>query len=132
MALEPYRPERDNRYRDELDRELDQKIDKFFDRWNWKLVRGLRRLAIVAFVIWVLINVIPSAYTFIQRAPLGPVILQVLSVAGYLFVFIGFQFFLMYFYAVDVQIPTQQLKLPLVFTADNDGKIVRITSPLNN
>ena len=43
MALEPYRPPSDNRYRDELDREIDQKIDTFFHRWNWKLVRFIRR-----------------------------------------------------------------------------------------
>ena len=48
MALEPYRPPSDNRYRDELDREIDQKIDTFFHRWNWKLVRFIRRAVIVA------------------------------------------------------------------------------------
>jgi hypothetical protein len=53
MALEPYRPPSDNRYRDELDREIDQKIDTFFHRWNWKLVRFIRRALFILFVLWV-------------------------------------------------------------------------------
>ena len=61
MALEPYRPPSDNRYRDELDREIDQKIDTFFHRWNWKLTRFVRRAIIVVFVLWVAANAIPSA-----------------------------------------------------------------------
>jgi ATP-dependent Zn protease len=104
MALEPYRPPSDNRYRDELDRELDQKIDTFFHRWNWKLTRFIRRAIIVLFVLWVAVNVIPTAFQFVTTQPLGPVILQVLSVAGYLFVFIGFQFFLMYFFMARTRI----------------------------
>jgi endonuclease V-like protein UPF0215 family len=38
----------------------------------------------------------------------------------------------MYFYAVDVEVPSQRVKLPFVFIADDEGKIVRINSPLNN
>ena len=38
----------------------------------------------------------------------------------------------MYFYAVDVEIPNQHAKLPFIFTADDDGNIVKISSPLNN
>src|SRR5262249_17148726 len=104
MALEPYRPPSDNRYRDELDREIDQKIDTFFHRWNWKLARFIRRAIIVVFVLWVAVNVIPSAFQFVTTQPLGPVILQLLSVAGYLFVFIGFQFGLMYFFMARTRI----------------------------
>jgi hypothetical protein len=104
MALEPYRPPSDNRYRDELDREIDQKIDTFLHRWNWKLARFVRRAIIVLFVLWVAANVIPSAFTFVTTQPLGPVILQLLSVAGYLFVFIGFQFSLMYFFMARTRI----------------------------
>src|SRR6266545_5556983 len=104
MALEPYRPPSDNRYRDELDRELDKKIDTFFHRWNWKLVRFIRRAAIVVFVIWLLINIIPAALKFVSSQPMGPVILQVVSMAGYLFVFIGFQFGLMYFFMARTRI----------------------------
>ncbi|HEU5098597.1 MAG TPA: AAA family ATPase [Roseiflexaceae bacterium] len=104
MALEPYRPPSDNRYRDELDREIDQKIDTLFHRWNWKLARFIRRAIIVLFVLWVAANVIPSAFEFVTTQPLGPVILQLLSVAGYLFVFIGFQFGLMYFFMARTRI----------------------------
>ena len=42
MAIEPYRPDQRNQYRDDLDREIDQKIDTFFHRWNWKLARFIR------------------------------------------------------------------------------------------
>ena len=104
MALEPYRPPSDNRYRDELDREIDQKIDTFFHRWNWKLVRLIRRVAIVLFLLWVAINTIPAALAFVTTQPLGPLILQVLTMGAYLFVFIGFQFSLMYFFMARTRI----------------------------
>jgi cell division protease FtsH len=104
MALEPYRPPSDNRYRDELDREIDQKIDTFFHRWNWKLVRLIRRVAIVLFLLWVAINTIPAALALVTTQPLGPVILQVLTMGAYLFVFIGFQFSLMYFFMARTRI----------------------------
>jgi len=104
MALEPYRPNRDSRYRDELDREIDQKIDTFFDRWNWKLLRAIRRIVIVAVVLWLVFNIVPSAFTFVRSTPMGPVILQLVTTAGYLFVFIGFQFSLMYFFMARTRI----------------------------
>ena len=104
MALEPYNPPRGPRYRDELDREIDEKIDSFFHRWNWKLFRFIRRAAIVVFVLWVLANAIPPAFEFVANEPLGPAILQLLSMAGYLFVFIGFQFGLMYFFMARTRI----------------------------
>src|SRR5215216_2738752 len=104
MALEPYHPPSDNRYRDELDREIDQKIDTLFHRWNWKLVRFIRRAVIVLFVIWVAINAIPAAFGFITTQPLGPVILQLLTTGATLFLFIGFQFSLMYFFMARTRI----------------------------
>jgi ATP-dependent Zn protease len=104
MALEPYTPPPGQRYRDELDQEIDQKIDTFFHRWNWKLVRFVRRALIVVFALWVLVNAIPSAYEFISNEPLRPLILQLLTTAGYLFVFIGFQFGLMYFFMARTRI----------------------------
>jgi cell division protease FtsH len=102
MALEPYRPE--PKYRDDLDREIDQKIDSFFHRWNWKLTRFVWRVLIAAFVIWLLINMIPSIFTFLTTSDMGPVILQLLITAGQLFFFIGFQFFLMYFFMARTRI----------------------------
>jgi len=104
MALEPYRPDRENRYRDDLDREIDQKIDTFFHRWNWKFVRFIRRGAVLLFVIWLLLNIIPSAISFVSTQPMGPVILQVVTMGAYLFVFIGFQFSLMYFFMARTRI----------------------------
>jgi cell division protease FtsH len=104
MALEPYRPDQDNRYRDELDREIDQKIDKALHRWPTKLMRLIRRIAIVLFVIWLLLNLIPTALEFLLTQPLGPVILQIVTMGAYLFVFIGFQFGLMYFFMARTRI----------------------------
>lgn len=97
MAIEPYRPKPEQHYRDDLDRELDKKIDSFFHRWNWKLARFIRRGLLVAFVIWVLVNIIPGLIGLLSRpGGIGPLIIQFLFIGGYLFFFIGFQFFLMY------------------------------------
>jgi cell division protease FtsH len=104
MAIEPYRPDQRNQYRDELDREIDQKIDTFFHRWNWKLARVIRRGAIVLFVLWVLWNVIPGLIAFVGSSSLGPTILQLLGTVGYLFGFIGLQFGLMYFFMARTRI----------------------------
>jgi cell division protease FtsH len=104
MALEPYRPDQDSRYRDELDREIDQKIDKALHRWPTKLMRIIRRGAIVLFFIWLLLNIIPSAAEFLLTQPLGPVILQVVTMGAYLFFFIGFQFSMMYFFMARTRI----------------------------
>src|SRR6266508_323384 len=104
MALEPYRPDREYRYRDDLDREIDQKIDTFFHRWHWKFVRFIRRGAVLLFVILLLLHIIPSAISFVSTQPMGPVILQVVTMGTYLFVFIGFQFSLMYFFMARTRI----------------------------
>jgi cell division protease FtsH len=101
MAIEPYKPPRQ---REELDQELDAKIDNFFNRWNWKLARFIRRGLIVLFVLWLLWNIIPPALVFVFTQPLGPAILQMLMLGGYLFFFIGFQFFLMYYFMARTRI----------------------------
>jgi ATP-dependent Zn protease len=104
MALEPYRPQPPNRYRDDLDREIDQKIDKAFHRWNWKLARFIRRAVLIVFLIWLLIELVPQGFAAVQSSGMGPIILQVITMAAYLFVFIGFQFFLMYFFMARTRI----------------------------
>lgn len=103
MAIEPYRPN-DGGYRDDLDRELDQKIDGFFFRWPWKLLRFVRNALIVVAVLWVAANVLPDLLAIMFSSSLGSMILQLLSMAAYLFVFIGFQFFLMYFFMARTRI----------------------------
>ncbi|GAB4154042.1 MAG: AAA family ATPase [Roseiflexaceae bacterium] len=102
MAIEPYRPE--PKYRDELEREIDQKINSFFHRWNWKLTRFIWRLGMAVFVIWLLFNMVPSIIGFLTTSDLGPVIIQLLITAAQLFFFIGFQFFLMYFFMARTRI----------------------------
>jgi cell division protease FtsH len=104
MAIEPYRPDEKPRYRDELEQEIDQKIDVMLQRWPTKLMRLIRRVLIVVGVIWLLSQLIPSLFNFLMTQPLGPVILQVVTMGSYLFVFIGFQFSLMYFFMARTRI----------------------------
>lgn len=104
MAIEPYRPGNDNQYRDERDRDLDKKIDTFFHRWNWKLFRLVRTLLIAAFLIWLAANLLPPVFEVILAGEAGSVLLQIIPVALYLFFFIGFQFFLMYFFMARTRI----------------------------
>ncbi|MCS6940296.1 MAG: AAA family ATPase, partial [Roseiflexus sp.] len=98
MALEPYRPSVDPRYRDELDRELDQKIDQAFHRWPWKVRRFIWRVLIAVAVVWLVINLTPRAVEFVMTNDMGAAIIQVLLIGAYLFFFIGFQFFLMFYF----------------------------------
>lgn len=104
MAIEPYHPNNDGRPRDDLDRELDKKIDKFFHRWNWKLFRLIRTLIFIAIGIWLVFNLLPPLIDVIFSGSLGPMILQFIPIAAYLFFFIGFQFFLMYFFMARTRI----------------------------
>ncbi|MCU0494764.1 MAG: AAA family ATPase, partial [Chloroflexaceae bacterium] len=103
MAIEPYRPQQ-GRYNDELDRELDGKIDKMFNRWPWKMKRIIWRVLLVGFLVWLAWNVIPGAIETVQASGLGPIILEVLRIVAFLFFFIGFQFFLMYFFMARTRI----------------------------
>ncbi len=98
MALEPYRPSTDTRYRDELDRELDQKIDQAFHRWPWKVRRLIWRVLIALVAIWLVVNLLPRGFEFVMTNDMGAAILQVLMIGAYLFFFIGFQFFLMFYF----------------------------------
>jgi cell division protease FtsH len=98
MALEPYRPSVDPRYRDELDRELDQKIDQAFHRWPWKVRRFIWRILIAVAAVWLVINLAPRAVEFVMTNDMGAAIIQVLLIGAYLFFFIGFQFFLMFYF----------------------------------
>jgi ATP-dependent Zn protease len=97
MALEPYRP-RDTQYRDELDRELDQKIDQAFKRWPWKVRRLFTRIFIAVAAIWLAFQLIPVGIDFVANNNMAQAIVQVLMIAAYLFFFIGFQFFLMFYF----------------------------------
>ncbi|HWQ12481.1 MAG TPA: AAA family ATPase [Roseiflexaceae bacterium] len=97
MALEPYRP-RDTQYRDELDRELDEKISQALFRWPWKLRRLILRVAIALAAIWLAMRLLPIGVEFVTSSDMGAVIVQILMVGAYLFFFIGFQFFLMFYF----------------------------------
>ncbi|MEI8165981.1 MAG: AAA family ATPase [Chloroflexales bacterium] len=103
MAIEPYRPG-DGQYRDDLDRELDKKIDTFFQRWNWKLFRLIRTLLIIAFVLWLAANLLPQGIDILLSGQAGPLLLSFIPIMAYLFFFIGFQFFLMYFFMARTRI----------------------------
>jgi ATP-dependent Zn protease len=104
MAIEPYRPGNDGQHRDNLDRELDKKIDKIFHRWQWKLFRGVRTTLIVLFFIWLAANLLPPVFEIIFAGQAGQVLLSIIPTAIGLFFFIGFQFFLMYFFMARTRI----------------------------
>jgi len=101
MAIEPYRPQNGPNDREKA---LDQRLERLFDRWPYKLMRAVRWTAIGIFVIWLLGNVLPAAFTFLTTQELGPLLLQLLSTMAYLFIFIGFQFALMYFFMARTRI----------------------------
>jgi cell division protease FtsH len=97
MALEPHRP-RDTQYRDELDRELDAKIDAAFHRWPWKVRRLVTRVVIAVAALWLAFQIIPAGINFVANNNVAQALLQVLMMGAYLFFFIGFQFFLMFYF----------------------------------
>ncbi|MFO7171122.1 MAG: AAA family ATPase [Chloroflexota bacterium] len=97
MALEPHRP-RETQYRDELDRELDAKIDAAFHRWPWKVRRLITRVLIALAAIWLVVRIVPAGVGFVMNNDIASAIVQVLMIAAYLFFFIGFQFFLMFYF----------------------------------
>ncbi|MEI7768547.1 MAG: AAA family ATPase [Chloroflexales bacterium] len=104
MAIEPYRPNNDGPTRDDLDRELDKKIDTFFHRWNWKLLRFIRTCVFVAIGLWLAANLLPPVIDIVFSGSLGPMLLNIIPTAVGLFFFIGFQFFLMYFFMARTRI----------------------------
>ncbi|NOK60586.1 MAG: AAA family ATPase [Chloroflexi bacterium AL-W] len=104
MSTDQQRPLSTNRYRDDLDRAIDEQIDKVFHRWNWKLARLIRTVLLIAGAIWLIVNVIPSLWGFLTSGNIGQSIIQFLFIGGYLFFFIGFQFFLMYYFMARTRI----------------------------
>ncbi len=103
MAIEPYRPN-DGQYRDDLDRELDKRIDSLFHRWNWKLFRFVRSFVLALIGLWLAVNLLPPIFAIVFSGELGSMILQFMPIAAYLFFIIGFQFFLMYFFMARTRI----------------------------
>ncbi|HNP71574.1 MAG TPA: AAA family ATPase [Kouleothrix sp.] len=68
MALEPYSPPSDQRYRDDLDREIDQKIDKMLERWPSKTWRLIRRTILIVVGIYLYWNyVAPSVTAWVSQ-----------------------------------------------------------------
>jgi cell division protease FtsH len=98
MAIEPYRPD------DGQPQQFDKKMAKIFHRWNWKLFRFIRTCIFIAIGIWLAVNLLPPVFSTIFSGQLGPMILQFLPIVAYLFFFIGFQFFLMYFFMARTRI----------------------------
>lgn len=98
MAIEPYRPD------DGQSQQFDKKIEKIFHRWNWKLFRFIRTCIFIAIGIWLAVNLLPPIFSTVFSGQLGPMILEFLPIVAYLFFFIGFQFFLMYFFMARTRI----------------------------
>lgn len=68
MALEPYTPPQDRRYRDELDREIDQKLDRMLERWPtkaWQLVRRIVLVVLGLYLFWSYLA--PSAFAWLTQ-----------------------------------------------------------------
>jgi ATP-dependent Zn protease len=75
-----------------------------FERWPYKLMRGIRWIAIAMAALWLVLNIVPSAWSYLTTQDLAPLILQLITTMGYLFIFIGFQFTLMYFFMARTRI----------------------------
>ena len=101
MAIEPYRPQGEPSSQEQV---LNQRLERLLDRWPYKLMRGIRWIAIAVAVIWLLSNIVPAAWVFLTTQDLAPLLLQLITTMGYLFVFIGFQFALMYFFMARTRI----------------------------
>lgn len=72
----------------------------FFSRWNWKLARLIQTILMLVLGIWLLAILLPLATNFVSRGnigSLGLVVLQLVLLASYLALFMGFQLFLIYF-----------------------------------
>ena len=101
MAIEPYRPQPNP---SDKEKAFDQLLERLLDRWQYKLMRGIRWIAIGAAVIWLLGMIIPSAWTFLTTQDIGPALLQLLATMAYLAGFIGFQFVMMYYFMARTRI----------------------------
>lgn len=101
MAIEPYRPQPSP---SDKEKAFDQQLERLFDRWPYKLMRGIRWIAIGVAVIWVLSMILPSAWTFLTTQDIGPALLQLLATMAYLAGFIGFQFVMMYYFMARTRI----------------------------
>jgi ATP-dependent Zn protease len=101
MAIEPYRPQSEPPSQEQV---LNQRLERLLDRWPYKLMRGIRWIAIAVAAIWLLGNIVPAAWEFLTTQDLAPLLLQLITTMGYLFVFIGFQFALMYFFMARTRI----------------------------
>jgi ATP-dependent Zn protease len=82
---------------DKPQREAGAERGGFFQRWPWKLGRLLQNVLLVVIVLWGLWLVIPALIGFFTGPGFFPIILQMLLLAGYLFLFISIQLFLIYF-----------------------------------
>jgi cell division protease FtsH len=101
MAIEPYRPQPNP---SDKEKAFDQLLERLLDRWQYKLMRGIRWIAIGVAVIWLLGMIIPSAWTFLTTQDIGPALLQLLATMAYLAGFIGFQFVMMYYFMARTRI----------------------------
>ncbi len=79
------------------DEESEQVSERLFARWNWKLARLVQNILLGVLAVWLLWLSIPEIISFVRGPDFVPILLQMLLLAGYLFLFISFQLFLIYF-----------------------------------
>jgi len=70
MAIEPYRPTPDQNTTNR-EQELEKKIAKLFERWNWKLFRFLRAMLFLAIGVWLAVNLLPGIFNVIITGEIG-------------------------------------------------------------
>jgi ATP-dependent Zn protease len=73
-------------------------------RWSRLLVGCLQRVVVLALVLWVVLSALPRLASFVTGPNFAPIVLQVLLLASYLLLFIGFQVALIYFFLARTRI----------------------------
>ena len=100
MAIEPYRPPAGAQYRDDLDREIDQKLDRVFERWQSRLWRFARRLALLGLVFLIYLRYLEPVVTpwMTQGNPVLDLLMFGLQVCMVMFIaifqFVGIMWFM--------------------------------------
>ncbi len=100
MAIESYHPPSGPQYRDELERELDQKIDRAMERWPSKAWRFTRRLIVTGVLIFIYLRYLEPVVTpwLTQGNPVLDLLRFGLQVAMVMFIaifqFVGIMWFM--------------------------------------
>jgi ATP-dependent Zn protease len=84
--------------------EADQRTADHTRRWSRLLLGCIQRVLVLAVVLWVVLSALPRLAGFVTGPNFAPIVLQVLLLASYLLLFIGFQVALIYFFLARTRI----------------------------